>query len=129
MAQTRTWRSSFRWSRLTTTVIAAVVLALHALCVKAQSIDDLRKRIEQLEQSTREQVELLKRQIERLEAERAQERRAADERERTLHTLQEQVTQQQLRLSTQEDRVAERLPSWAHFVDLQAGAKQTNNGP
>jgi len=116
-------------SMLTTTVIMTVALAHHAPCVSAQTVDDLRSRIEQLEQSTREQVELLKRQIERQEAERAQERRAAEEREQTLHTLQEQVTQQQLRLSTQEDRVAERLPSWAHFVDLQAGAKQTNNGP
>lgn len=116
-------------SMLTITVIMTVALALHAPCVSAQTVDDLRSRIEQLEQSTREQVELLRRQIERQEAERAQERRAAEEREQTLNTLQEQVAQQQLRLSTQEERVAERLPSWRHFVDLQAGAKQSNNGP
>ncbi len=116
-------------SMLTTTVLVAVALVLHAPGVSAQTIDDLRSRIEELEQSTREQVEQLKRQIERQEAERVQERRAAEERERTIQTLQEQVAQQQLRLSTQEDRVAERLPSWAQLVDLQAGAKQSNNGP
>ncbi len=116
-------------SMLTTTVIMTVALAFHAPCVSAQTIDDLRKRIEQLEQSTREQVDLLKRQIERQETERGQERRAAEERERTIQTLQEQVAQQQLRLGTQEERMAERLPSWAQLVDLHAGAKQTNNGP
>ena len=132
MGQTQTRRSLFRRSArsmLTTTVIVAVALALHAPCVSAQTIDDLRKRIEQLEQSTREQVELLKRQIERLEAERDQERRAAEERERTIQTLHDQVAQHQLRLSTQEERLAERLSSLAQRVDLKAGANQTNNGP
>jgi len=46
---------------VTITAIMTVALALHAPCVSAQTIDDLRKRIEQLEQSTREQVDLLKR--------------------------------------------------------------------
>ena len=46
---------------VTITAIMTVALALHAPCVSAQTIDDLRKRIEQLEQSTREQVGLLKR--------------------------------------------------------------------
>ncbi len=132
LAQTQTRRSSFRRSArpmLTTTVIVAVALALHAPCVSAQTIDDLRKRIEQLEQSTRDQVELLKRQIDQQEAERGQERRAAEERERTIQTLQEQVAQQQLRLSTQEERVAGRPSNWAQLVDLNTGAKQTTNGP
>jgi len=110
---------------LTTTFIVAVALALHTPCVSAQTIDDLRKRIEQLEQSTRDQVELLKRQIDRQEAERGQERRAAEERERTIQTLQEQVAQQQLRLSTKEERVAGRPSSWTQLVDLNTGAKQT----
>src|SRR6266436_9372642 len=116
-------------SMVTITAMMTVALALHAPCVSAQTIDDLRKRIEQLEQSTREQVDLLKRQIEQQETARGQERRAAEERERTINTLQEQVAQQQLRLSTQEERVAERPSSWAQLVDLNTGAKQTNNGP
>src|SRR5229473_2465962 len=97
LAQTRTRRSSFRRSArpmLTTTFIVAVALAVHTPCVSAQTIDDLRKRIEQLEQSTRDQV-----------------------------------AQQQLRLSTQEERVAGRPSSWAQLVDLNTGAKQTTNGP
>jgi len=132
LAETRTRRSSFRRSArpmLTTTFIVAVALAVHTPCVSAQTIDDLRKRIEQLEQSTRDQVELLKRQIDRQEAERGQERRAAEERERTIQTLQEEVAQQQLRFSAQEERLTERLSSWARLVDLNSGAKQTNNGP
>jgi hypothetical protein len=114
--------------------LLAVVLGpggvdLQVSVVGAQTIDELRKRIDDLERSTREQVELLKRQLERQEAERAQERRASEARERTIQTLQEQVAEQQLRLGAQEERVADGRPGWAQFVDLKAGAKQTNNGP
>jgi hypothetical protein len=67
----------------------------------AQTVDELKQRIEELERSTREQVDALKRMIERQEVERAKERRAQEEREQSL----------------------------AGLVDLKAGAKQTNNGP
>jgi hypothetical protein len=116
-------------SVLTTTGVVTLALALHAPCVSAQTTDDLRRRIEQLEQSTREQVELLKRQIERQEAERAEERRASEERERTIQVLQGQVSEQQLQLRTHEERLVERYPSLAKIFDLESGSKQTNNGP
>src|SRR5260370_32022755 len=123
-------------SMLPITAIMTVALALHAPCVSAQTIDDLRKRIDQLEQSTREQerstreqVDLLKRQIEQQETARGQERRAAEERERTVQTPQEQEAQHQLRLSTQEERAAKGRPDWAQLVELHAGAKQNHHWP
>jgi hypothetical protein len=114
-----------------TAAIAAVLMlsAVASTVADAQTVDDLKQRIQELERSTREQVEALKRMIEQQEAERIKERRAQEERERTLQTLQEQVAEQQLRLNAQEERVADGLPGWAQLVDLQAGAKQTNNGP
>ncbi len=113
-------------------VCGVVVVLLLAIMLPpaahGQSVEELRKRIDELERSTREQVDALKRMIEQQEAERVKQRRAEEERERTIQALQEQVAAQQLRLSAQEEQVADRLPSWARLVDLQAGAKQTNNG-
>ena len=95
----------------------------------AQTMEELKQRILDLERSTREQVEVLKRMIEKQEVERAKERHAQEERERTLHGLQEKVAQQELRLSEREDPMTEGGRGWAQLVDLQAGAKQTNNAP
>jgi hypothetical protein len=114
---------------LTTTVIMALVLAPQAPGVSAQTTEDLKRRIDELEQSTREQVEFLKRQIERQETERNQERRAAEEREHAVQVLQEEVAQQKAQIRTHEERIVERFPSLASIFDLEAGGKQTNNGP
>src|SRR2546430_2710107 len=95
----------------------------------AQSVDELKQRIEELERSTREQVDALKRMLQQQEAERAEERRAQEERERTLRTLQEQVEQQQLSLQKQKEDVSQALAGLSNFFDLKAGARQTNNGP
>jgi hypothetical protein len=113
-------RQAVTSSMLATTFVVTVAVALHAACASAQTTDDLRKRIERLEQSTREQVELLMRQIERHEAERAEERRASEERERTIQVLKEQVAQQQ-----SESRESD--PRLAKILDLESGARQTNN--
>ena len=122
-------RQAVTSSMLATAFVVAVAVALHAGCASAQTTDDLRKRIEQLEQSTREQVELLKRQLEWHEAERAEERRASEARERTIRVLQGQVAQQQSQLRAHEERMIESSPRLAKILDLESGAKQTNNGP
>ena len=95
----------------------------------AQSVDELKQRVEELERSTREQVDALKRMIQQQEAERAKERRAQEERERTLQTLQEQVEQQRMSLEKQKEDVSQALAGLANFFDLKAGARQTSNGP
>ncbi|HKB25055.1 MAG TPA: hypothetical protein VKG64_08380 [Methylomirabilota bacterium] len=114
-----------------TTVIAALLLlgAVTVPAAHAQGVDELKRRIEELERSTREQVDTLKRMIEQQETERAKERRAQEEREQRLRALQEQVQQQQLSLQKQEERVAQVLEGWSNFFDLHAGGRQTNNGP
>src|SRR2546427_7737662 len=95
----------------------------------AQSTDELKQRIEELERSTREQVDALKRMLQQQEAERAKERRAQEERERTLRALQEQVEQQQLSLQKQKEDASQALAGLSNFFALKAGARQTNNGP
>src|SRR5947208_2278269 len=95
----------------------------------AQSVDELKQRIEELERSTREQVDALKRMLQQQEAERAKERRAQEERERTLRSLQDQVEQQQFSLQKQKEDVSQALAGLSSFFDLEAGAEQTNNGP
>jgi len=97
--------------------------------VRAQSVEELKQRIQQLDQSTRQQIEYLKRMIEQREAERAQERRAQEERERALRALQEQVERQQISLWKQEERLAKVFEGWENFFDLQAGAQQSQSGP
>ena len=86
--------------------------------VRAQSVEELKQRILDLERSTREQVEALKRMIEQ----------SQEDRERVLRALQEQVERQQISLRQQEERVA-RLGGLEKFLDLQAGRKQRNNDP
>jgi len=95
----------------------------------AQSVDELRQRIEELERSTREQVEALKKQIDQQQRERDAERRDAEQREQTLRALQEQVAQQQIRLSAQETQVSQGGVRGAQFFDPNAGARQTTGGP
>jgi len=84
---------------IATLFVCGVVPVAHA-----QSVDELKQRIEELERSTREQVDALKRMLQQQEAERAKERRAQEEREQALAGL-------------------------SNFFDLEAGAEQTNNGP
>src|SRR3989441_1276437 len=119
--------------RLTRCSAVAVIATLFVCGVvpvaHAQSVDELKQRIEELERSTREQVDALKRMLQQQEAERAKERRAQEERERTLRTLQEQVEQQQLSLQKQKEDVSQALGGLSNFFDLKAGARQTNNGP
>src|SRR5438105_9499681 len=110
-------------------VIATLFVCGVAPVAHAQSVDELKQRVEELERSTREQVDALKRMIQQQEAERAKERRAQEERERTLQTLQEQVEQQRMSLEKQKEDVSQALAGLANFFDLKAGARQTNNGP
>ncbi|OLB06480.1 MAG: hypothetical protein AUH14_05690 [Candidatus Rokubacteria bacterium 13_2_20CM_69_15_1] len=109
---------------IATLFVCGVVPVAHA-----QSVDELKQRIEELERSTREQVDALKRMLQQQEAERAKERRAQEERERTLRSLQDQVEQQQFSLQKQKEDVSQALAGLSSFFDLEAGAEQTNNGP
>src|SRR5256885_3784637 len=121
-----------RLQRGSRTAIIAVLLVFTAATTTvahAQSVDALKQRIEELERSTREQIEALRRMIQQQESERAQEPGAQEERERMLQTLHEQVEQQQLSLQKQQEEVSRALAGMANFCDLKAGAKQTNNGP
>jgi len=90
-----------RGSRTATIAVLVMFVPPPRRLAHAQSTDELKQRIEELERSTREQVDALKRMLQQQEAERAKERRAQEERERTLRTLQEQVEQQQLSLQKQ----------------------------
>ena len=118
--------SKIQWRRraVLATLLASVA---SAGSTDAQTADELKQRIEQLERATREQVDTLKRMIQQQEAERAKERRAQEERERTLRTLQEQVEQQQLSLQKQKEDVSQVLAGMANFFDLNAGAEQSTN--
>src|SRR2546430_7810916 len=118
-----------RGSRTATIAVLVMFGATTTTVAHAQSTDELKQRIEELERSTREQVDALKRMLQQQEAERAKERRAQEERERTLRTLQEQVEQQQLSLQKQKEDVSQALAGLSNFFDLKAGARQTNNGP
>lgn len=121
-----------RRKRCSQAIVVAALLVLGVVAAPlahAQTMDELRQRIQELERSTREQVDALKRMIEQREAERVKERAAQEERERMLRVLQEQVQQQRLSLQKQEERVSQVLDGWSKFFDLHAGARQANNGP
>jgi flagellar biosynthesis GTPase FlhF len=62
--------------------------------VGAQTVEELKERIQDLERSTREQVEALKRLIEKQEVDREGQRRAEEERDRAYQVLKEQVERQ-----------------------------------
>lgn len=109
---------------------AAVLVGLMILSppgvfeVHAQTVEELKQRIEELERSTSEQVESLKRQIRQHEEERARQRQAEEERQRTLEILKKELEEQQLSLQRQEQRVGKFMEGWESFFDLQAGRKQ-----
>ncbi|MBI2466676.1 MAG: hypothetical protein HYV62_02455, partial [Candidatus Rokubacteria bacterium] len=113
----RRWRSAIA-------VAGLAILCVVPADVRAQSLEELKQRIEELERSTREQIQQLKRLLEQREAERAQERRVEEERQRALEALKQQLEQQQVTLRKQEDRVGRFLDGWENFFDLQAGQKQ-----
>lgn len=120
--------------RVTSCVRAAMVIALVVGGVvprgaSAQSVEELKQRIQELERSTREQVDMLKKLIERQEAERIKDRQAQDTREQTLRALQEQVNQQQMSLRMHEEKMAQVTTGWASFLDRNAGGRQTQNEP
>src|SRR2546428_3487988 len=110
---------------------AVALVAIAAVLVPgggyAQSVDELRQRLQQLENSTREELESLKRMIRDQEAAREKERKAQEERERVVESLMQQMEEQ--RLSFEEaDRQRDRgFVGWSNFFDLQAGRKQSNN--
>lgn len=111
-----------RW--LSIALAGLLMSGLGPIHAQGQSVEELKRRVEELERSTREQVESLKRTIEQREAERARERQTQEERERAYRTLKEEVERQQLSLQKQEERVAKVLDGWENFFDLQAGRKQ-----
>ncbi len=111
------------------TLIALVSIGPGATVARAQTVDELKQRLQELERSTREQVDALKRMIQEQETKRVEERRAAEERERTFQLLKEQVDSQRVALQAQEQRVGRFLDGWENFFDLQAGRKQSNNDP
>lgn len=113
-----------RW--LSAAVAGLLVMGLGTAEVRAQSVEELKQRIEDLERSTRQQVDSLKRLLEQQQADRAREQRVQEERERTLEVLKEQVERQEVSLQKQEQRVAKVLDGWENFFDLQAGRKQSN---
>lgn len=106
---------------------ALLVLASDPDVVGAQAVEDLRQRIQDLERSTREQVEALKRLIEKQEADRERQRRAEEERDRAYRILKEQVERQQAIAQAQEDRMEQLLSRSGEFFDLRAGRVQSND--
>ena len=108
---------------------ALLTVGMGSTEARAQSAEELKQQIQELERSTREQVEALKRRIEAQETQRTQERRAQEDRESTVQMLKEQIERQQVALAAQEQRVGRFLDGWENFFDLQAGGKQSNNDP
>jgi len=114
-----------RWGSVVALVVIVAVLAPGG--VFAQSVDELRQRLQQLENSTRDELESLKRLIREGEAEREKERKAQEEQERVLESLKQQVEEQRLSFEERERQFSPVPASWANFFDLQAGRKQANN--
>ncbi len=112
-----------RWQCAMATV-GLLIGSLGASEVRAQSVEELKQRILEIERSTREQVETLKKMIEQQEAQRAQERSSQEDRERVLRVLQEQVERQRVSLQQQEARIAKISEGRENFFDLTAGSKQ-----
>ena len=111
-------------------IVALVVAAtLAPATAPAQSVDELRLRIQELERSTREQVESLKKMIEAQEAQRLRDRANMEQREQTMRALEQQVQQQQVSLQRQEEKMTEVSTGWARFLDLNAGSRQGQNEP
>ena len=113
-----------RWS-WTIALVGIVTLAPGA--AHPQSIEELRQRLQQLEKSTREELESLKRSIRDREGERERERKAEEERERVLESLKQQMEEQRLSFEERDKQFSHVLAGWSNFFDLQAGRKQANN--
>jgi len=116
-------------ARIAGSVGLVIAVAVAPARAPAQSVDELKQRIQELERSTREQVESLKKMIEAQEAQRLRDRESQEARERTMRALQEQVNRQQLSLQSHEERMAEVSRSWADFFDRNAGGRQGQNEP
>ena len=114
-----------RWGSVVALVVIVAVLAPGG--VFAQSVDELRQRLQRLENSTREELESLKRLIREGEAEREKKRKVQEEQERVLESLKQQVEEQRLSFEERERQFSPVPASWANFFDLQAGRKQANN--
>jgi len=115
--------------RLVAAAALAVGVWLAPTMAPAQSTEELKQRIQELERSTREQVDALKRMIEAQEAQRLRDLAAQEQREQTMRALQEQVNRQQMSLQSHEAKMAEVARTWADFFDRNAGARQGQNEP
>src|SRR5256886_3999238 len=81
-----------RSSRTATIAVLVMFSAATTTVAHAQSTDELKQRIEELERSTREQVDALKRMLQQQEAERAKERRAQDRKSTRLNSSHSQIS-------------------------------------
>jgi hypothetical protein len=114
-----------RWSWTLALVGIAVVLPPGG--AYAQSVEELRQRLQQLETSTRQEIESLKHLIREQENERERERQAQAERERNVETLKQQMEEQRAAFAEKDKQRSQGFAGWSNFFDLQAGRKQANN--
>ncbi len=111
----------------TAVALVAIVMVLAPGGGYAQSVDELRQRLQQLENSTREELESLKRMIREQEAKHDKERKAQEERERVVESLMQQMDEQRLSFEEVERQRGPGFVGWSNFFDLQAGRKQSND--
>src|SRR2546427_1526078 len=116
---------SRRWSWAV--ALVGVFAVLSPGSTSAQNVEELKQRLQQLEKSTREEIESLKRVIQQREHEREKERTAQEERQRVFESLKAQMEQQRLSLEEKDNRVSQLLEGWSNFFDMQAGRKQTQD--
>src|SRR3989442_5413525 len=114
-----------RWGRAV--ALVGIVAVLSPGGAYAQSGDELRQRLHQLENSTREELESLKRMIRERENERDKDRRAQEERERIFQSLKQQMEEQRFSFEEKERQLSHVLAGWSNFFDMEAGRKQANN--
>ena len=117
-----------RWGSVVALVVIVAVLAPGG--VFAQSVDELRQRLQQLENSTREELESLKRLIREGEAEREKKRKVQEEQERVLESLKQQVEEQRLSFEERERGNSARSPPRGRTSSTckPAGSKPTMTG-
>jgi hypothetical protein len=111
----------------TAVALVAIVMVLAPGGGYAQNVDELRQRLQQLENSTREELESLKRMIREQEAKHEKERKAQEERERVVESLMQQMDEQRLSFEEAERQRGPGFVGWSNFFDLQAGRKQSND--
>src|SRR3989442_13897146 len=114
-----------RWGSVVALVVIVAVLAPGG--VFAQSVDELRQRLQQLENSTRAELESLKRLIREGEAEREKKRLAQEGREQALESLKQQVEDQRLSFEERERQCSQVPTSCASFSDPPAIRTPSNN--